>query len=97
MLDAKLREEERHIPILFPDIKQYQSVIISILNCFLDSKSHLHILSFVFRYAEPDSEENIIFEEEQRDNQVLIKAATIHKLVERLTYHEYAGMCIIGS
>lgn len=72
MLDAKLREEERHIPILFPDIKQYQ-------------------------YAEPDSEENIVFEEEQRDNQVLIKAATIHKLVERLTYHEYADPTFVRT
>ena len=52
----------------------------------------IHLLC---RFAQPDSDENILFEEEQRDSHLLIKAATIHKLIERLTYHEYAGtMCI---
>lgn len=48
------------------------------------------MLMFI-RFAEPDSGDNIMFEEEQRDNQVLIKAGNIYKLVERLTFHEYAG------
>ena len=52
----------------------------------------IYVLYFhFFRFAEPDSDDNIMFEEEQRDNQVLIKAGNIYKLVERLTYHEYAG------
>ena len=48
----------------------------------------------VSRFAEEDSEETIMFDD-QKDNTPgqgqLIKAGTIHKLVERLTYHEYAG------
>lgn len=52
---------------------------------------------FAHRFAEPDSEENILFEEEQRDNHLLIKAATIHKLIERLTYHEYAGIVLAAN
>lgn len=47
------------------------------------------------RFAENDSENNVIFEEELKDNQVVIKAATIHKLIERLTYHEYAGQSAV--
>ena len=48
------------------------------------------------RYAEDDVDENILFDEREEgkfksSNEALIKACTIHKLIERLTYHEYAG------
>ena len=33
--------------------------------------------------------ENILFDESS--NEALIKACTIHKLIERLTYHKYTG------
>ena len=47
----------------------------------------------LFSFAEEDSADNVMYDEELRDSQkAQIKAATIHKLVERLTYHEYAGM-----
>ena len=42
------------------------------------------------RFGEDDSEENVLFDEKKGDK-LLIKAGTIYKLVERLTYHEYAG------
>ena len=51
----------------------------------------MNLMYILIRFAEPDSDDNIMFEEEQRDNQVLIKAGNIYKLVERLTFHEYAG------
>ena len=40
--------------------------------------------------------ENVLFDEREEgtfksSNEALIKACTIHKLIERLTYHEYAG------
>ena len=47
-------------------------------------------------FAEEDSDETILFDDPEGEKSItgpgpLIKAGTIHKLVERLTYHEYAG------
>ena len=56
----------------------------------------------MYRFAEEDSDENILFDELETGKSSggpgpPIKAGTIHKLVERLTYHEYAGGCTKGS
>lgn len=46
-----------------------------------------------YRFAEPDSEENIIFEEnvQPKAGIQLSRQETVIKLIERLTYHMYAG------
>ena len=47
---------------------------------------------FICRFAVSDSEENIVFEDNQdaAHESPLIKGGTLLKLVERLTYHMYA-------
>lgn len=47
----------------------------------------------VYRFAVRDSEENIVFEERMQSKTgiPIIRAGTVDKLIERLTYHMYAG------
>ena len=53
----------------------------------------MYALFVVLRFAEDDMDENILFDEqEESSTESLIKACTIYKLIERLTFHEYTGM-----
>ena len=48
----------------------------------------------VYRFVVTDSEENIVFEDNLQSRSVIpiIKGGTVVKLIERLTYHMYAGV-----
>jgi son of sevenless-like protein len=55
-----------------------------------------------YRFAEDDMDENILFDEREEgkfksSNEALIKACTIHKLIERLTYHEYGDPTLVRT
>lgn len=57
-----------------------------------DEKQQMRLPSAdVYRFVEPDSEENIIFEENMQPKAGIpvIKAGIVIKLTERLTYHIY--------
>uniref|UniRef100_A0A671X6M4 Son of sevenless homolog 2 (Drosophila) n=1 Tax=Sparus aurata TaxID=8175 RepID=A0A671X6M4_SPAAU len=75
---------------------QYRSTLDRMLDTVLQHEEQAHPLRLpspeVYRFAVHDSEENIVFEDkvQSKTGIPLIKAGTVVKLIERLTYHMYA-------
>ncbi|XP_066481412.1 son of sevenless homolog 1 isoform X2 [Tiliqua scincoides] len=75
---------------------QYRSTLERMLDATMLQEEKEEQMRFpspeVYRFAEPDSEENIVFEENMQPKSgiPIIKAGTVVKLIERLTYHMYA-------
>uniref|UniRef100_G3PDD9 Son of sevenless homolog 2 (Drosophila) n=1 Tax=Gasterosteus aculeatus aculeatus TaxID=481459 RepID=G3PDD9_GASAC len=75
---------------------QYRSTLDRMLDTVLQHEEQAHPLRLpspeVYRFAVQDSEENIVFEDkvQSKTGIPIIKAGTVVKLIERLTYHMYA-------
>ncbi|KAM6082928.1 son of sevenless homolog 1 isoform 7-T7 [Chlamydotis macqueenii] len=75
---------------------QYRSTLERMLDVTMLQEEKEEHMRFpnpeLYRFAEPDSEENIVFEENMQPKSgiPIIKAGTVVKLIERLTYHMYA-------
>ncbi|KAM9294164.1 son of sevenless homolog 2 isoform 2-T2 [Gastrophryne carolinensis] len=75
---------------------QYRSTLDRMLDSVLIKEENEQPLRLpsqdVYRFGEEDSEENIVFEDnvQSRGGIPIIKAGTVVKLIERLTYHMYA-------
>ncbi|XP_053878274.1 son of sevenless homolog 1 isoform X2 [Malaclemys terrapin pileata] len=75
---------------------QYRSTLERMLDVTMLQEEKEEQMRFpspeLYRFAEPDSEENIVFEENMQPKSgiPILKAGTVVKLIERLTYHMYA-------
>ncbi|XP_030627632.1 son of sevenless homolog 2 isoform X2 [Chanos chanos] len=75
---------------------QYRSTLERMLDAALHDEEQAQPLRLpspeIYRFAVQDSEENIVFEErvQSKTGIPIIKAGTVVKLIERLTYHMYA-------
>lgn len=82
---------------------QYRSTLDRMLDTVLQHEEQEHPLRLpspeVYRFAVQDSEENIVFEDkvQSKTGIPIIKAGTVVKLIERLTYHMYAGETLLLS
>ncbi|XP_077427478.1 son of sevenless homolog 1 isoform X1 [Vanacampus margaritifer] len=75
---------------------QYRSTLERMLDAAVlqeDKDQHVRLPApDLYRFAQPDSEENVVFEDsvQSKSGIPVVKAGTVLKLIERLTFHMYA-------
>nr|XP_061792120.1 son of sevenless homolog 1-like [Nerophis lumbriciformis] len=75
---------------------QYRGTLERMLDAAVlreDKEQHLHLPApHLYRFARPDSEENVVFEDgvQSKSGIPVVKAGSVLKLIERLTFHMYA-------
>ncbi|OXA42794.1 Protein son of sevenless [Folsomia candida] len=99
LLSCRTHDEKRNWMAILVMLTT-KSMLDRLLDRILSDEEKKHPLklppSDKYRFAVPDSEKNIVFDKDN-GNHFIIKGATLLKLVERLTHHQYSDPSFVNT